>query len=298
VPTFKAAEIQRRLRRLAKQRVTSGLLSVKGAAALSSVGFEQVSEVTGAVAYVVNTAGFYTAGAKPLAAPGTDWMAWRPGAARSEPRTFTSSAASVAVGTPPTVVALKDGYRTAMSRLVAEARAVAADGVVGVRITRIRTHSGELPLWSFLAVGTAVRSIGRTRAGTPFTTDLSAAQTAAALRGGWVPVSYLACPVKAVRWVDADSRKQRRVSASNGEINAHTEAVNACRHQARTDFAKAARAVHADAAVMSAMTLSLGPSPGLAEVTVVITGTALARFVRGGTTSEPLTIMPLSRVTR
>jgi uncharacterized protein YbjQ (UPF0145 family) len=193
------------------------------------------------------------------------------------------------------MTALKEGYRTALSRLVAEARAVGADGVVGIRITRATIRSGTPPLWSFLAVGTAIRSVGRTRAGSPFTTDLSPAQTVAALRGGWVPVSFLACPVKAIRWVDTSSRRQRRITAANGEIDAYTEAVNACRHQARTDFAKAARAVHADAAVMGAMTLRIGPSPGLADVTVVITGTALARFAAGGATAQPLTVIPLSR---
>lgn len=293
--TFKAAVIQRRLDRLRKQRVSSGLSTVEGSAALSTVGFEQVSEVVGAAAFVVSTTGFYTVGARPWSSSSTGPTAWRTGGSRSAPRTYTSSAASVAVGTPPMMTALKEGYRTALSRLVAEARAVGADGVVGVRITRTRVDSGNAPLLSFLAVGTAIRSVGRTRAGTPFTTDLSPAQTVAALRGGWIPVSYLACPVKAIRWVDTSSRRQRRIFAANGEIDAHTEAVNACRHQARTDFAKAARAVHADAAVMGAMTLSIGPSPGVAEVTVVITGTALARFAGGGGTAEPLTVMPLSR---
>jgi uncharacterized protein YbjQ (UPF0145 family) len=291
VPTLKAAVIQRRLDRLRKQRVASGLLTVEGSAALSSVGFEQVSEVVGAVAYVVRTTGFYPVGARP-------WGSARmspTGVPRSAPRTYTSSAASVAVGTPPSMTALKEGYRTALSRLVAEARAVGADGVVGIRITRATIRSGTPPLWSFLAVGTAIRSVGRTRAGSPFTTDLSPAQTVAALRGGWVPVSFLACPVKAIRWVDTSSRRQRRITAANGEIDAYTEAVNACRHQARTDFAKAARAVHADAAVMGAMTLRIGPSPGLADVTVVITGTALARFAAGGATAQPLTVIPLSR---
>jgi uncharacterized protein YbjQ (UPF0145 family) len=226
-------------------------------------------------------------------------MSWRPGGPRNAPRTYTSSLGNIAVGTPSTITVLKAGYRTALDRLVAEARAVGADGVVGVRITRGRARTASaVPLLSFLAVGTAVRSVGRTRATTPFTTDLSPAQTAAALRRGWVPVSYLACPVTAIRWVDADSRRQRRISAPNGEIGAHTQAVNHCRHQARTDFTKAARAVHADAAVMRAMTLSLGPSPGVAEVTVVVTGTALARFARRDTSAEPLTIIPLSRVNR
>jgi uncharacterized protein YbjQ (UPF0145 family) len=263
---------------------------------LSSVGFEQVSEVLGAVAYVVNTTGFYTVGAKPLKSTGSEPMVWGR-TVRNPARTFTSTYPSVAVGTPPTITALKAGYSTALKRLVAEAHAAGADGVVGVRVTRDKSRSGDTPLWSFVAIGTAIRSTGRTRAGTPFTTDLSPAQTASALRAGWVPISYLACPVKAVRWVDPDSRRQRRITTANGEITAHTEAVNDCRHQARTDFAAAARAIRAEAAVMSSMTMGLGPRPGLAEVTVVITGTGLARFARGDD-ATPLPIVSLSRALR
>jgi uncharacterized protein YbjQ (UPF0145 family) len=270
--------LEGRLARLRKRRAWSGLLSVEESAALSTVGFQQVSEVMGAAVYAVTGVGFYPAGAQPFPYFGRSSAQRHGSIDRNALPTYTSSRASVAVGSPPMISALKSGYRLALDRLVAEARAVGADGVVGVRVTTTRSHWRGGRLLNFLAVGTAVRSMGRTRAGTPFTTALSAAQTASALRAGWVPICYLACPVMAIRGLDQGSRRQRRISAGNGEIRAHTEAVNTCRHQARTDFAAAARSVHADGAVMAEMTLRLGPEKNLVEVTAVITGTALARF--------------------
>lgn len=269
-------------------------MSVEAAAALSGVGFEQVSEVMGAVAYAARSGGFYSAGAVPVwSSGGTPPFRWHRDVDGTGPPTYTSSHPFVAVGTPPSITAMKAGYRLALKRLVGEARAVGADGVVGVRITRTKIRSGDLPVWSFLASGSAIRSIGRSRAKLPFTTSLSAAQAASSIRAGWVPISYLACPVMAIRWVDAESRRQQRVSAANGEVHAHTEVVNTCRHQARTDFAAAAKQVHADGAVMTAMSLHLGHPAPLAEVTVVITGTALAMFATR-TGVEPLTVIPLT----
>jgi uncharacterized protein YbjQ (UPF0145 family) len=284
-------EIARRLRGLARRRTSSGLLSVEESAALSSVGFEQVSEVMGAVAYAVTPGGYYPAGLR-TKQYGLSSVPWTVGPTGRGPRTYISSRPTAAVGVPPKITAFKAGYRTSLGRLVEEAKAVGADGVVGVRVTRSRIRSGGLPVWSFVAIGTAIRSIGRSRAAAPFTTALPPAQVASALRAGWVPISYLACPVLALRWVDQSSSLQMGMTARNGEISAHTKVVNDCRHQARTDFADAARLVHADAAVMSAMSIDLAVR-GPAEVTVVITGTALARFGRPRAL-EPLTIMALS----
>jgi hypothetical protein len=152
--------------------------------------------------------------------------------------------------------------------------------------------TAQVPVWSFLATGTAIRATGARHAETPFTAALSAAETASAMRSGFVPVSYLACPVMAIRWVEPASRGQERLSAANGEIEAYTETVNACRRQAAADFARAAHEAHADAAVLTDMTVELGPAKDAAEVTVVITGTALTQFdARSG--DAPLRIVSL-----
>lgn len=287
-----SSEIRERVSRLKRRRATSGLLSVEESAALSSVGFQQCSEVIGAVAYAVTPIGFYASGLAPTAG----WGASGSTVPRAY-RTYTSSKTSAAVGTPATITAMKAGYRTALERLLEEASAVGADGVVGVRVTRSTTHTDTREIWNFLAMGTAIRSTGPNRVTKPFTTALSGGGTAAALRAGWVPISYLACPVMAIRGIDYTSSQQMRRSAPNGEVEAHTDAVNTCRHQARTDFAAAARAVRADAAVMDKMTVHFGRVSGPVEVTVVVTGTALAHFA-GGDQLAPIGVLPLGGLSR
>lgn len=291
-----ASGIWRRLDRLQARSVRGGLLTVEEAAALASVGFEPVSEVIGAVATNVVPYGFYSAGAVPFQQqhyynqPVNS--GWTPN--YFEAKTYTSSDHSRVVGTPNSILALKDGYGTALSRLEAEARAVGADGVVDVRLTRTVTHGSGAQLWSFLAVGTAVRGIGARHAESPFMSDLSAAQTAAALRGGWLPVSVLVVPVMGIRYVGWPNRGRL---APNAEMVGISHAVNDTRRQARTDLEARARAVHADGAVMSSMSMEVEARSGeqTCTVSVIITGTALARFKSAPGRPAPLMIMPLNK---
>jgi hypothetical protein len=181
---------QGRLRRLSSEPgIARGLLRVAEATALASVGFRPVSEVIGAVANSVSPRGFY-APAPPISSPygqpggqGVNDAVYRGGVGNQflTMPTYTSSTAPVSVGIPPLITALKAGYRTALSRMIAEAKAVDADGVLGVQVTRTVSPYGGSQLWSFLAIGTAVRSIGATHTGDPFTTDLSGAQVAAGM---------------------------------------------------------------------------------------------------------------------
>ena len=278
--------VSQRLARLANLPVRGGLLSVPDAAALAAAGFEQISEVVGAVANAVLPGGFYAP------SPSYSYRSDR----RS--RTYTSSSNNTAVGTPPTVTALRAGYRTMLTRLATEAKAVGADGVVGVSVERTVSHGNGTEIWRFLATGTAVRSTGRTHTDVPFTTDLSGAQVASAVRTGWLPLSLLIVPCMAVRWTDYNSLTQQRFGAGNAEVDSYTDVVNTCRHQARTDWAKAATALGAEAAVLSTMTLDFDIAPGEAVATVVVTGTALTRFDVPAGRPRALTIMPLSREKR
>lgn len=272
-------------------RVSSGMLSTQECAALADVGLRQVSEVIGGIGIAVRQRGFFSTGGS---APGFP-SGWQGGPGGGPPPIYTSSTGRS--GVPDKIAAMRSGFRTALARLVEEARAVGADGVIDLRMDQRRIATGGASVWSFLATGTAVRSMGGTRAATPFTSALSAAQVASALRCGWVPVSYLACPVMAVRWVEPASRQAQRLSSDNGEVVAYSETVNVCRRQAGADFAAAARAVGADGAVMAEMTLQLGPARDLAEVSVVITGTALVRF-SGHDVPASLTIIPMDRGSR
>ncbi|HSY16461.1 MAG TPA: heavy metal-binding domain-containing protein [Jatrophihabitantaceae bacterium] len=283
--------VQRRLERLGATRVRGGLLSTEEAAALADVGLHPVSEVIGAIASTVSGFGLYGPGS---ASP---WGGSGSGLGLGY-RTHTSSTSNSRYGLPTAVTAFKSGNRSALNRMLAEARAVGADGVVGVKVQRTVSYAGGMQMWSFLAIGTAVRSAGRTHPSVPFTTDLSGAQTAAAIRGGWVPVSYLAVPCIGIRYLDAQSSMQLRALATNGEIDAFSDVVNTTRHQARQDFARAAAEAHADGAVLSGMTLRL--EGGLDQITcvaeVTITGTALARFRAPATRARtPLMVIPLAR---
>ena len=295
--------IRRRLHRLRENRIRGGLLTVEEAAALASVGFEPVSEVIGAVASTVTPSGFYRSypGFFPPTTPFQRQKYYNQPHVPAPVRTYTSSSSNVSVGVPQSITALKAGYRTALNRLNAEAGAAGADGVVGIRVERTISHSGGTQLWSFVAVGTAVRSTGHTHTANPFTTSMSAAGVAAAVRGGWVPVSLVIAPVMAIRWIDPASRIQSSMTqirglAVNVEVDAYTDVVNTCRHQARQDFAAAARQVHADGAVLSDMTLEFEADrkESFCTASVTVTGTAMARLIVRHHPPAPLTIIPLT----
>lgn len=251
------------------------MLAVGEAAALAQVGFDQVSEVVGATAFMVPPRSFFAYGTGAFYTPSlpVDWQGTADG---GEPVVLTSSTQRNG-RVPSSITAIRSGYRDALRRLVDEVRAVGADGAVGVQVRRttIDEEATGRVVWNFLATGTAVRSRGRTRAKNPFTCALGAAQAAAALRAGWLPLRFLACPVMAVRWLEPEQRSSARFTAPNAELDALTKTVNVCRHQARTDFAASAAKIGGDGAIMSDMSLEIAHQPTLVQATVLLTGTAL-----------------------
>ncbi len=82
----------------------------------------------------------------------------------------------------------------AIARMEAEADALGADGIVGVRLEYKQYSWGE-DLIEFLAIGTAVRSsrggTWRTPAGKPFTSDLSGQEMWTLVKTGHAPVSFV-----------------------------------------------------------------------------------------------------------
>lgn len=192
-------------------------------------------------------------------------------------------------------MALKVRYATMLGRLVTEARAIGADGVVGIGIEREERTLGATPLQTLVATGTAVRAIGRVHAEIPFTTDLSGAEVGFALRSGWVPMSLLIVPCMAIRRMDPFSQSQRRRWAKNCEVDAYTDLVNTCRSQARKDFTAEARRIGADGAVLSEIDLQFQPvqTEGSATALVTVTGTALAGFRPPSKQVTPLTMLRL-----
>lgn len=85
----------------------------------------------------------------------------------------------------------------AMSRMVAEAHALGADGVVGVRLELQQREFGQ-DITEFIAVGTAVKAEGhrtqtqwRTADGRPFTSDLSGQDFWTLLQSGHAPLGLV-----------------------------------------------------------------------------------------------------------
>ena len=82
-----------------------------------------------------------------------------------------------------------------MARMQAEADALVADGVVGVRL-EWRQHGAEAEHLEFIAVGTAVRYIPkpgsfRRSNGQAFSSHLSGQDLATLLRSGYAPVAFV-----------------------------------------------------------------------------------------------------------
>jgi uncharacterized protein YbjQ (UPF0145 family) len=82
----------------------------------------------------------------------------------------------------------------AIARMEAEADALGADGIVGVRLD-IKQYSWGAELMEFMAIGTAVRSsrggAWRTPSGKPFTCDLSGQDMWTLVKTGHAPVSFV-----------------------------------------------------------------------------------------------------------
>ena len=302
-----------RMARFQADGVRTSLLDVPGATSVTGVGLPPVGEVMGCMVQHIGWAGF----------GGCGWygggMGWPSGGFRGNPMsggipgtfgggiggggwagsTVTSGSGAQYAGYAPYVDALYRGYDTALTRMLTEAQAMGADGVVGVRLSV--AHLGQ-DNREFVALGTAVRADGPVHAPRPFVTDLPGADVAKLLHAGWVPVSIAFGISVAVRHDDYATQQQARAWGYNTEVSGYTELVQHVRHDARTRFADHASRAGAEGTIVSHMGLSIWeiePSEGhrdhVAESTVF--GTTLVRFHRGRTApTRALTILPLRRV--
>lgn len=296
---------QARMQRFAADGVRTSLLDVPGMASVTGVGLPPVGEVMGCMVEHIGWAGF----------GGCGWSGWGagfPGPMRMSggiPGTFgggiagpwgggtvTSGSGAGFAGYAPYVDALYRGYDTAIARMVTEARAMGADGVVGVRLSV--NHLGQ-DNREFVALGTAVRGRGDVHPPRPFVTDLPGADVAKLLHAGWVPVSIAFGISVAIRHDDYATRAQANAWGQNTEVSGYTELVQHVRHDARARFAEHAAQAGAEGAVVSAMGLRIWerePNENhrdhVAESTVF--GTTLLRFHRGpAAPTRALTVLPL-----
>ena len=152
-------------------------LAVDGFAAIRSVGFEPVGQVFGAAVY-------YLATVAGIGCPGTTAASYQRQDCR---RRCAAEGAGGSAGRLEQ--SLHEGRRTALDRMAAECARLGGHGVVGavVRVTEIPATSLTAAAIEFTVMGTAVRVAGCPALARPFATELSGADFAKLVMGGWVP---------------------------------------------------------------------------------------------------------------
>jgi uncharacterized protein YbjQ (UPF0145 family) len=261
-----------RLSRFDAAGLRTSLLPVAGAVGIESVGLTPVGEVMGCIVQYVGWVGGSTFGMG-----------------------YGSMGYGGAINYQPYVDALYHGYNTALARMLTEAKAMGADGVVGVRLSlSALTENNQ----EFVALGTAVRARSTVRPKRLFTTELAGQDVAKLMHAGWVPSAIAIGIAVESRFLDYTSRAQMSVMAGNTEVHAHTQLTNRVRAAARERFGKQAKGSRADGAIVSSMSLrfwhqDVNHAPLLCAESSVF-GTALSRFHTGATApTRALTIMPL-----
>jgi uncharacterized protein YbjQ (UPF0145 family) len=278
------------MERARTDQVVTSLLSPGGQAGVQSVGLEPVGEVMGCIVERIGWAGWGGCGLMGMG------MGMGGGLGMSAP-TVTSGGGGYG-GYRPYVDALYLGYDTALARLLMEAQALGADGVVGVTWTQQRLGEGDAH--EFVARGTAVRARSQTRPAYLFSTDLPGSEVARLLHAGWVPAGLEIGISVSIRHDDYQTRLAARSwSGQNVEAQGYTELVTYARADARQRFEQRVARHGADAATVSDMSLhvwSIEPSDGhvdhVAHATVI--GNAVLRFHSGKSApTNSITVLPL-----
>src|ERR1700743_3489308 len=133
----------------------TSLLSVAGTVGVESVGLHPVGEVMGCIVQNIGWTGGLNYGMGG----------------------FVGS-----VSFQPYVDALYHGFDTALARMTTEAKAMGADGIVGIRLTRSRLGENSQ---EFVALGTAVKADSSRRPRRLFTTELAGQDVAKLMQAGW-----------------------------------------------------------------------------------------------------------------
>jgi uncharacterized protein YbjQ (UPF0145 family) len=146
--------------------------------------------------------------------------------------------------------ALYHARSLALGRLLEEATALGAHGVIGVRLEH-KEYEWGANLLEFSALGTAVRLRNwQGKLPLPFTSDLSGQEFVKVLHAGYVPVTLaMGCVAYyiATSWNDEYAKR----SWVNQEMTAYTQGVYRARHLAFSRMSDDARRVHADGVIGS-----------------------------------------------
>lgn len=284
---------RQRLERSDSTAARTSFLTVPAAYGVRAAGLEPVGDVMGCIAFRTGFEYLGSCGVKTRitvrnVVPTSD-----------RPRvTFASSTGS---GATSYLTQLSTAYRTALDRLRAEAKALGADGVLGTRL-ELEQHDD---LREIVAIGTAVRSTGRTRPSRLFTTDLSGDDVAKLLLSGWAPATLHVAVELGLRHVDAQTVRETSAirSNTNREVTGYTDLRQQVTQRVGEQLRRRVAGEGADGALLAelrfrqwhrhCMTLEgSGDLVGLATAT----GTSVVRFAAPSTPPPaPLRIMPLGR---
>lgn len=177
--------------------------------------------------------------------------------------------------------------KRAMDRLQLEASMLKADGVVGVRLVK-KNFGDELRFVEFLAIGTAVRSVDKTKTESPFLSALTGQEHWALREAGCSPVgfAYGYCSYfQAPDWRNASTP----TLFQNKEYTFLTQGLYTCREIATDRMLEDFRGVSATGVV--GVTVETGVSGSVMEGLIydfVTYGTAITRH----SSSSELSITP------
>ncbi len=188
---------------------------------------------------------------------------------------------------------MEAAFGLAVSRLLAEAGAIRAHGVVGVRTT-LRAVQGMSQVVEVTMLGTAIRRPGVAPLAVPFTSHLSGQDFAKLVSTGWIAAG-LVMGVAAVEADDGCGTRQVLSSWTNGEVEQYSDAVERCREIAVHRLERAAAplgegvvGVEAELSIREAGTREAK----VADMRAI--GTAVRQFRRASLPDPPLTIMRLA----
>jgi uncharacterized protein YbjQ (UPF0145 family) len=279
---------QARLAQIRRSGTWGSALSTAEFTAIRSVGFVPVGQAFGAVVFSIKNTGSHSC---PSYRERSERLLATAGYREPVVRTVVSGAKGKNAFRP-LVRALYEARATAIDRMAAEAAALGAHGVVGVRLTAAPFPSGGL---EFSALGTAIRAPGGPAVQQPFTCELSGQDFTKLMLAGWAPVAIVVGISVGVRHFDDVTAFESTAGAAwnTTEVSGHTELANQTRRDATGQLRRDVSKHHGSGVVTREMELRVeeyeceslkGAKDHMAEATIV--GTAITRFGQDQARSE------------
>jgi uncharacterized protein YbjQ (UPF0145 family) len=191
--------------------------------------------------------------------------------------------------------AMYNARELAMSRMEAEAAALSADGIVGVRLDMF-SHAGAGDMMEFVAIGTAVKSTAggswQTAKGRPFTSDLSGQDFWTIVRTGHMPVS-LVLGVCVYHIAHQSLRQALSTVGQNVELPQYTQGLYDARELAMTRMQAEAEELRADG-IVGVRVVSSSHIWGEHAVEFLAAGTAVRVFPLDTPLPSPTLVLPAS----